>query len=1330
MQVNQSRLNLKNALKEPKKMFMPLNHANSKRLSIVACIIIVVIAAIVSDNYEQRVHFGRIAEQLHNETTYRKNIIQDTVSRLKQDVRFLANVPPIEGIIRATQNDGYDRPGNSALESWQARLQAIYSQYIALHPNVTQVRYIGFANNGKELVRIDKGKKSPVIVKESALQIKSHRDYFQEIQSQESDEIYVSNLTLNREHGKIVTPIEPTLRVAKKVYDSSGKPFGFIIINYNATKLINSLKRDLPEDFNIYLTNANGDYLLHPNPQKQYGFEFGTPYRFNKDFKTNSSRVVNNIHIDMAEYNSQQYLVASQSFSLLQDHADNTLTINTTIPLSAVHQNVLLLVIKDLLAILAALGTIATFIYLISKMRQQRHQVIEEQARSDAIINSAHDAIISQNTDGTVTGWNPSAEGLFGYLADEAIGEPLTELITPPDKTEEDIEHLDTLLRKEQASSYTTLKQRKNGSLVDVSISLSPIKNSKGEIVGISNAVRDITKLKETENKIKELNNSLEQEIKERTTEIEKIYALQKAILENAGSAIIATDTQGTITLFNPAAEKLLGYKAEELIDKQSPQIFHLESEVTAQAKKFSQELGVAVEPGFETFIVKTQHNLPNTHEWTYVRKDNSQVIVQLTVTALRDQNNMIIGYLGIATDISTQVDRRTQLMDTMGQLIKAAEIAELGMWTWDIKSNQLTWNKQMYDIYQIAEEDLVNGLTYEHWYNAVHPEDREYAVAKLEAAIEGTGEYDPVFRVVRPDGSIRHIQAAAIVECDQHNEPLYVLGINRDITDQLQHEETLREAKEAAEQANKAKSDFLANMSHEIRTPMNGVLGVLGLLNKTPLNERQKEYIELIQNSADALLNIINDILDISKIESGKIEIEKVDFSLDQKAGDILKGFAGTIEQKGLTLHYYLDPALPSRINGDPVRIGQILFNLVGNAVKFTEAGTIEVNITYGNQHDKNHHLVSGESFRLRIEIADTGIGIPENKQAEIFNHFTQADTSTTRRYGGSGLGLNIVANLVRLMNGTIQLTSETGKGSTFVVELPLTVGEYKTIEALQEAPWVRPAKEIKNMHCLVVDDNKTNRIWLKDTLESWGCHPVIAESAEQALHYYLQAIDNQTPFDLLLLDKNMPDQDGFQLVEAINKHSVQVPHTTLMLSSSDHLGDHDRCRELGIQRYLTKPIKQLDLYREITSVAGLQQGSQDNQRSFEGQCATPLSILVAEDNELNQMVIEGILEDRGHQVTIVSNGVEAVEQAANNTFDVILMDVQMPEMDGMEATRMIQQKYPNNKAIIIGLSAHALKGDKERCISAGMNDYLTKPVDPDKLLDLVENKPAVANL
>ena len=791
----------------------------------------------------------------------------------------------------------------------------------------------------------------------------------------------------------------------------------------------------------------------------------------------------------------------------------------------------------------------------LALLREQQ-ALRESEARFRALVQSTTDMVVFTAHDGTVRYVSPSIERILGYRPAELIGTVPLRNVHPDEVAPLSAVFANSLSHPGIGGPVEIRHRHADGSWRWLELSWNNLLQDP-VIDGLVVDARDISKRKVAEAALAASNAKL------------------NAVLAGATEvAIIATELDGVITVFNSGAERMLGYSADELIGKHTPERFHHAPEVARRETELTTEFGRAIR-GFDVFVEYARRGGHDIREWTYVRKDGTLLTVNLAVTALHDAAGALSGFLGVATDI----------------------------------------------------------------------------------------------------------------------------------TQRKQTEAALQRAKEAAEQAVRAKSEFLAIMSHEIRTPMNGVIGMTGLLLDTPLSPQQRDYAETARSSGEALLSIINDILDFSKIEAGKLDLEVVDFDVRELAEEVLDMFAEAAQRKGLELASLIYHTVHTAVRGDPGRLRQVLTNLISNAVKFTNEGEVVLRIKQVE--------ASQTSTLLRCEVSDTGVGIAPEQRPLLFRAFSQADASTTRKYGGTGLGLAICKQLATLMGGDIGVDSTLDRGSTFWFTA-----------RLERQPAAAPAlatstPELRGRRALVVDDNQTNRTILREQLTPWGLHVDGVDDPHRALEVLHDAVRHDTPYDLAILDLQMPGMDGLQLAAAIKGDPALATLPLLLLTSLGQPASTDELRQRGIHACLTKPVRQSELRHCLVGLvapsnATVQPADMTQAHTVRAPVRIPGRVLVAEDNAVNQRVAVHLLERLGVRADVVANGLEAIEALSRIPYLAVLMDCQMPELDGFEATRRIRarEREAGGHTPIIAMTANAMRGDRERCLAAGMDDYISKPV------------------
>jgi len=867
---------------------------------------------------------------------------------------------------------------------------------------------------------------------------------------------------------------------------------------------------------------------------------------------------------------------------------------------------------------------------------------------------------------------NPAIVKMFGYATrDEFLGIHVSDLY---ENAEDRAAFVKDVLEQGYAKNKVIRLKTKDGSPFWGAVTANIAYDDEGNIKWMDGVIEDITERKLAEDALK----------KERD--------FVQTLVQTSPAYFVAMDATGKTIMMNDSMLKALGYTREEVAGKDYLTTFVPEEDRRGLAKIFK-ALTTSREPTVNRNRVLTRSGELLLVEWhgRNVFKDDGRLDY----------------FFGIGLDITEREKLDKALRESEARYRSIMENAPIGIFQSDPQGRFLNVNPEGVRIagYPGFEEMMEDC----DWKAINLYVDKADYFAFGDALIKRGEARDLHFRGKRGDGREIWLSMHGKLIKEEDGTPKYVDGFYFDIHESKQMEEELRLAKEVAEGAARAKSEFLANMSHEIRTPMNGIMGMLNLALETSLDDEQREYLELARSSADSLLTIINDILDFSKIEARKLELERVEFGLGEIVESVLP-FAGVeAHHKGLELVCEIDPELPARLIGDPLRLKQVITNLLKNAVKFTSEGHVLLEV-------KNTGSPAEGVVEIQFDVTDTGIGIPEDMLSKIFESFTQTDSSTTRQFGGTGLGLAISRNLVEMMGGAIWAESRSGGGSKFHVRMSFQVAGEVPLE-VDEMP------RLAERRALVVDDNPLNRRILKKYLESWGMLVEEAEDGRICLEKLGRKAGAEKPYDVLLLDCMMPGLDGFEVAEKICDEGRHADCIIIMLTSLDEKGDRERCRRIGINQYLVKPVSPSSLFNAIINVmAGTQAEAKAVQKPrIEERPELPrgVKILLAEDNPVNMKLAHRLLERAGLEVGIAENGARALEALERASYDLVLMDVQMPEMDGLEATRKIREreKGTSRHIPIVALTAHSMKGDRERFLAGGMDDYLSKPLDAGQL-------------
>ncbi len=915
----------------------------------------------------------------------------------------------------------------------------------------------------------------------------------------------------------------------------------------------------------------------------------------------------------------------------------------------------------------------------------------------NAVIESMSDAVIVLDQRSRITDLNPAAQRLFGRPLAALVGQPAAQAASA---------WSDQVARfRDVTEAHEEILLPVEGTARAFDLRISPLSDRHGSLAGRLVVLRDITEQKRAEQAVQ-------------ASEIR-----QGAILQTALDAIIIMDQHGIILEFNPAAEQMFGYSRAEVLDRELAQ-FIIPPTLREQHRQ-----------GLARYLVTGEGPVIRQRiEITAMRSDGTEFPIELAVTRIPlDGPPMFTGFIRDITERNQAVEALERAREE--QATSARENARLYQEAYSQRQyfEALMNNSPLAVVSTDVESKIV---AYNQAFELLFGSAETVIIGSNLADVVSSPKYRPA-----TEGHIARVQQGEIVRIVtrwRHRDlevigvPVRVAGrhvgilsLYIDITERKQAMAALEQARTAAEGANQAKSAFLATMSHEIRTPMNAVMGMTGLLLDTELTPEQRDYAETIRSSSDTLLTIINDILDFSKIEAGKLDLESQPFELRECLESALDLVAARASEQGLDLAYLLDEQVPAAISGDVTRLRQILVNLLSNAVKFTHEGEVVISVAARlMKAEEGMHMQErkgGNVYEMHFAVRDTGIGISEEGRARLFRSFSQVDASTTRRYGGTGLGLAISKRLAELMGGTMWVESQPGVGSTF----------HFTLLAQSAPARSRPYLESSQPHLagkrvLIVDDNATNRSILALQTQSWGMLPYAYASAQEAL----AQVQEGAPFDVAILDMQMPEMDGLMLAEHLRRsdHCEALP--LVMLTS---LGRREvDTRGVEFAAFLYKPLKPSQLYNALVAIFAEQEQAhlllrqvEPTASPFDGSLSKrlPLRILLAEDNAVNQKLALLLLKRMGYRADVAANGLEVLEALQRQNYDVILMDVQMPDMDGLEASRLIGKEWPpEQRPRIIAMTANAMQGDREECLAAGMEDYLTKPIQVNALQEALE--------
>ena len=921
------------------------------------------------------------------------------------------------------------------------------------------------------------------------------------------------------------------------------------------------------------------------------------------------------------------------------------------------------------------------------ELTRERNALVLQKAEQQhrLILGSVHDGVLGLNERCVITFANASAASITGYDIDQLVGMSIERLLAGDalSVASESCPIMQSLNHGETLSAIESEFYDCANRPFSVKYVCTPIQDELNEQVGVVLTFQDITDQVQAEA-------ALQQQIK-----------LFRSLFEDAPEGIVVVDRDRKIVMANPYFVGLFGYQESDLIGRTAQCLYANEAEFN--------EVGMAF----------ANDGSPDYHEYRmlYRRMDGTTFVAENVRSKVLDDQGRFNGYIVHCRDITSRLKIEEDIEKARNRLSIATQSGGIGVWEMGIASDTLLWDDLMHQLYGVSPGTVTRR---EHWDALIHEEDLRRVQASAEKAIAEHGDLDVDFRIVRPDGRIRYIKANARVAVDSNGDAAYLFGVNFDITERYETETILKNAREEAVRANRAKSNFLATMSHEIRTPLNGVLGMAEILASTDLTERQMGQLDIIRSSGESLLELINEILDFSKIEAGHLSLEMIDFDLERLVFELSRLLVVKAESKGIDLLVHYDLPISSLLQGDAYRIRQVLMNLVGNAIKFTEQGHVIIKV-------EGVACQNSDAVNLTICVEDTGIGIAPDKQGQLFHAFTQADNSTTRQFGGTGLGLAITKQLVELMGGEIWFESSPNQGSTFSFTLSL--------ERATNAPHKNVDVEAFDFErILVVDDNATNLSIIEHQLSQFGLQADYEQSATAAVERVIRAEKSDAgAYDLLVLDYLMPELDGLSVNRAVRSALPEECWPKALMMSSAGILATEQLREAGIKVCINKP-SSLDELRAGLSEAMCSQahaitvttknGNIEKAHYQEAKLDDAV-ILVVEDMKANLAVVKGMLAQQGGRVEVAENGLEGVKKWRSLQPDLILMDLHMPVMDGITAIKEIRQleQGTGRRVPILALTADVQSERVAEVEAIGGDGYISKPFKRQELLDAISH-------